>query len=48
MPKINEHMVVGGKFNLGRIEYMLKNNTTNKDSTNIETTTTGTEGQEQA
>ena len=41
-------MAIGEKFNLGQIKYILKNNTTNKDSTNIETTTLGTEGQEQA
>ena len=46
--EINEHMAAGGKFNSGRIEYILKNNTTDKDSTDTETTTTGMEGQEQA
>ena len=39
--EINKHMVTGEKFNLGRIKYILKNNTTNKDSTNTETTTLG-------
>jgi hypothetical protein len=37
--EINEHMAAGGKFNSGRINYILKNNTTNKDGT---TTTTST------
>ena len=46
--EINEHMAAGGKFNSGRIEYILKNNTADKDSTDTETMTTGMEGQEQA
>src|ERR1700722_14875410 len=48
MSKINEHMAAGGKFNSGQIEYILKNNTADKDSINTETMITGAEEQEQA
>ena len=37
MSKINEHIAAGGKFNLGQIKYILKNDTTKKDNTTLTT-----------